>query len=49
MTTISQPIEQIGQYAVRMMIDLIDSEESSIQKITLSSTIIPRSTTKKAI
>ncbi len=49
MTTISQPIEQIGQYAVRMMIDLIDSDEASIQKITLSSTLIPRSTTKKII
>ena len=47
MTTVSQPKEQIGQYAVRMMIDIIESGERSAQKITLSSTLIPRSTTRK--
>lgn len=47
LTTISQPKEQIGHYAVQMLIYMIKSKESQApQKIILSPELVIRSTTR---
>lgn len=48
MTTISQPKTQLAQYAVQMIINLIEAEEPlEAQRIVLSASLIERNTTRR--
>jgi LacI family transcriptional regulator len=47
LTTVHQPLDQMGRVAVQMLLDLINNPDSPLRHTTLSTRLIERESVKK--